>query len=81
MTPNVEEFFYLQNQIIELRNKVNQIESDILEIIDKKLGHENKPINEPLPKETEATVQKQDSLNDCIMDIARCHTILKEIEQ
>lgn len=74
MTPNVEEFFYLQNQIIELRNKVNQIESDIMEIIDKKLGHENKQINEPVLKETD---KKQDTLNDCIMDIARCHTLLK----
>lgn len=77
MTPNVEEFFYLQNQIIELRNKVNQIESDIMEIIDRKLGHENKQINEPLLKETETPVKKQDTLNDCILDIARCHTLLK----
>jgi len=63
MIPNTEEFFHLQNQIIELRKKVNEIELDIMEIIDKKLGSENKP----------DTAQKQDSLNDCILDIARCH--------
>ncbi|GEM_PF-6604841 len=71
MTPNTEEFFHLQNQIIELRKKVNEIESDIMEIIDRnlsstqigELGSENKP--DP--------VLKHDSLNACILDIARCH--------
>ncbi len=63
MTPNTEEFFHLQNQIIELRKKVNEIESDIMEIIDRKLGSENKP--DP--------ALKHDSLTACILDIARCH--------
>ncbi|WKZ15505.1 MAG: hypothetical protein QY317_16550 [Candidatus Jettenia caeni] len=65
MAQNAEEFFYLQNQIIELRNKVNQIEMDIIEIIDKKLGNETKPVND--------STQKQDTLNECILDIAKCY--------
>ncbi len=63
MTPNTEEFFHLQNQIIELRKKVNEIESDIMEIIDRKLGSESKP----------GAARKHDSLNACILDIARCY--------
>ena len=54
MIPNVEEFFYLQNQIIALREKVNQIEMDIMEIIGKNLSStqigelgENNPASDP----------------------------------
>lgn len=54
MIPNVEEFFYLQNQIIALREKVNQIEMDIMDIIGKNLSStqigelgENNPAYDP----------------------------------
>lgn len=54
MIPNVEEFFYLQNQIIALREKVNQIEMDVMEIIGKNLSStqigelgENNPAYDP----------------------------------
>jgi len=54
MIPNVEEFFHLQNQIIALREKVNQIEMGIMEIIDKNLSStqieelgENNPACDP----------------------------------